>query len=1232
MPDLKTDWSYPTIETTLDKRLERPGVKKGFSSELTGVDGRSEGGLNPFPGFRKVHTMTSLQSQAGHGVDSVVLDFKAIDFRIGSEFYGYGFVYRAARSGGSAADVFIDYWDSANQTWTRCQKIMDSVGVDGQFDVQVAGRFVYCFLEGRSPALFYIEATRTKEYPCEADAYLDAANTSTNYGSVATLQVKGVSAENRALLRFNTSDAANKTVESATLSFTVSGNVASSAVTLTVNPVTDPGASNADWNETQVTWLNRKTGTTWSTAGGSYNSGVSATTTVSAGSLGRVSMDLKTITQGGVSSTYQSFSDKTDIIVRSSDSTVISLPARSQANYGIRPTLTVTYTDKVFLNPVVVGLSGTTPIPGPGKQPSLSSPERGIAPGTFTTIDAGRPASGQIILISDDPYTNDNYFPDQVSGLCAADSFPGGSTPAVPGTPGTHTPTGSACSDMTGIVNQLLTPANRQTNVSVKPRLDWTTYYTSGAVLDANVVWDVYMVEDRKGNLNDHRIAGTATTGISTTYFEPASLFSQGRLAYGKKYLWKVAAKRTDCGGTGAQFYVESLTGSFTTENRFKARKFEPGDYSFGYVLVSSKTGRKSAFSQVAQVRSEDFVVARTQNGTTISVKQDQYMGIELVYDSSKYDQMYVYRSVKIQDAGGTMVAGLPFLDAIITLTDYQTCQNGTGRTFDPASTDNRHAMYFYELEDKQLVYQNPYTDRSVFDETMPYGGAAMFYQNTMLVSKVQTPAVSTTDESRYSDAGIGLGEMRWSSMMDLCPELFPPFNRYNPTVPSNEVICFAKAGGNVVGLSRDKVYHLRKSGPYVKVTEMHEGYGVVNHKAVDSVGSAAYFVTSHGLKSVDMQGQLDEIRNLNLVMVREWKDDLASVQVAYDPYMNALFVHNPVQEETYVLWFSTSNTTKIADTNFAHISQGSWPINFTGAEYGNELCRRSFFLQNVQETRAGGIGYGVYAGPAVYVVDQAGDRTISGGSTSWNGQRRITTLDFNGDSRFVASGAWSSGSIPISTATGTVVLAAAWQYVYVYLVASTANAANVGKKAKVMYNYATNVYIDSTVYPWVTSTVAGDVFVVSPVPFEWAGSQIGMENEQGMVFSSADLFRMKIVSSIGSAFTDVSGPPLTDTVTAGSPLARFTGVLYSGTSETPLATALTKDTNGNLYASVEDDEGLVYAAFGSDASNGKYGAKGTALTPAIRILCPDLEFRLLGCIVRGTITSVERTTNIRGS
>jgi hypothetical protein len=150
---------------------------------------------------------------------------------------------------------------------------------------------------------------------------------------------------------------------------------------------------------------------------------------------------------------------------------------------------------------------------------------------------------------------------------------------------------------------------------------------------------------------------------------------------------------------------------------------------------------------------------------------------------------------------------------------------------------------------------------------------------------------------------------------------------------------------------------------------------------------------------------------------------------------------------------------------------------------------------------------------------------------------------------------------------------------------------------------------------------------------FEWGGWPIGLVDAQGMVFSNADFFRMKVVSSLGAAFSDVSGPPLTDSVTAPqTPLARFFGLVWRGVDDSTYAVAETLDTEGNHYPSVQDHEGVVYAAFGSDASDGKYGVKGTSLSPGLRILCSDLEFRLLGCIVRGTITGAERTSNPRGS
>lgn len=1234
MPDIKTDWAYPVMETTLDKRLERPGVARGFSCEMTGVDGSVEGGLRPFPGFKLAHRFTELLNQEGHDISSVILDFKAIDFRIGSEHYGYGFVYRAWNAANQQADVYLDYWDSVNQDWTYCTALMGNVSMSAQFDVEVSGRFVYTFVAGRSPALFFIEATRTKDYVCEADTYVQLDTPSTNYGSSLTLEVRSGGSSNRnALIRFDTSAEADESVESATLSFTVSGNTVAATRTLTVSNVTDPAPeTNQLWDEATATWNLRKTAINWVAAGGDFTAVAQVNTSVGAGFLGRVTMAVGTLVTNSINSSggAQVFSTKTDFHIKITGTELVSLAGRLQDNEDIRPKLSVTYANKVFLNPQVIGYTTNTTLPGPGKKPKLKSPERGLAAGSFTELEAGHAAAAQIVLTMNDPYSNDSNFPDQLSGLCVGDTAPSLPSPTIPGAPFTvPAPTAGACSLLDGAIAanfliQLQTPANRQTNVSVTPKLDWSGYFTDGEASPSNLRYDLYLVQDGLDQLGSRCIADSLTVSA----FSPASLWPSGKMPYGKKFLWKVVARRTDCD----DFLVTSITGTFTCENRYLARKFEPGDYSFGYVLMDSKTGRKSAFSEVGQVRSEDFVVARTQNGSTISTKRDQYMGIELVYDASKYDLMYLYRSVKIQDAGGTMIAGLPFLDAIVSLQDYHTCLNKVGALFDPGTTENRHAMYFYELEDKQLVYQSPYTDRSIFDEEMPYGGAAIFYQNTMLVSRIQTPQASTSDEIRLEDSNRGLGEMRWSSLMEMSPELFPPFNRYNPTVPSNEVISFAKVGGNIIGLSRDKVYHIRKSGPYIKITEMHEGYGVVNPKAVDSVGSSAFYITSHGLKSVDSQGQLDEIRNLNSVIVRSWKEDLSSIQVAHDPFMNCLFVHNPIQEETYVLWFSTSKTTKIEDSNFELVSQGPWPINWTGSEYGNDLCRRSFFLQNNQETRESGTGYDQFTGPAIYLVDQAETRTISGGSASWNGSRRITTLDFEGDSRFVASASWNATGIPVSSATGTVVTTDAWKFTYAYLAHSTVNSGNIGKKFKVMYNTATVVYPDAAVDTWVTSTVAGDIFVVSPIVFEWAGHPLGLATEQGMVFSNADLFRMKVVSSVGAAFTDVSGPPRNDSVTAAKPLARYSAIVYSGTAATPSATAQTKDTNGNLYASVEDNEGVVYAAFGSDASDGRYGVKGTSLNPGIRILCPDLDFRLLGCVVRGTITVVERTQNIRGS
>lgn len=1258
MAEMKTEWPYPLLETTLDKRLSRPAIQKGLSAELTGVDGLDEGGLRPFPGFRHVYTMDSLSAQTNHSTASEVIDFHPIDFRIGSEYYGYGFVYRAKRpADATVTDVFLDYWNSGTQTWTKCRLLMSGVSASAQFDVQVAGRFVYCFASGRSPSLFYVEATSTKEYEPEADNWIDSsAATTVNNPTPGTPTVDSTNLRlkysggyyHNALVRFDTSSEAGETVESATLEFTVTeNNNTSNTTTIEVKAVTDPAtATNTLWSESQVTWNNRTTAVAWQPggAGGTFNDGTfpPESKVIAAGYKGRIVFTgslLVNLLQNclGPSGTRpQPFTTKLDLLLRafSTGTNVVYLASKRQANPMIRPKLTVVYSSKTFFTERLIGVTGLSDIPGPGLQPTLKSPEGANIPGTLTSIEgANRPAAAQIVMSDTTPY-GAPLFPNQETGICQADLMP--TAPAAPAQPGNvaYNPALSAttCNTPTvaynaGLRVTLSSPAYRQINVSVTPELDWSTFHIDGEALPAspnNLVYSLYLTKENNANINT--AASRVWTNITDTRYSPGALFPNSRLEYNTKYFWRIEGRRRDC-----NFTFTSPTSWFVTENRFNARKLEPGDYSFGYVLVDSKTGRKSAFSEVAQARGEDF---RVMTSTT-NVQRERYVGIEIVYDSTKYDLMYVYRSVKIQDAGGTMVAGLPFLDAIIELEDYHTCLNGTGRTFDPASTGRRHALYYYELEDKQLVYQAPYTDRSIFDQKMPFGGTALFYDNTMLVSRIDAQPDSSEDALRVEDVNKGLGEMRWSSLQEFSPELFPPFNRHNPTLPTNEAVTFAKIGSNALGIGKDRVFHIRKSGGFIRVQEMYEGYGIVNPKAVDVVSSVAYYVSPHGLKAVDSQAQLDEIRNLNSVVISEWKSDHASIQVAYDASMNTLFLLNPVQQEAYCMWFGSAKTTKLVDMNFAHAAAGAWPDNFTGSEYSNSLTRRCMFLMNVQG--GSGLSGWSWTGPRVYLTDNKRTKTISGAAAAWNGSRRITHLDFQGDSRVIVTGAFNpaNNSFPISPTgiSATVAVSGAYLYTYMYLVYSTANKQHIGKKVRVLSNNTTTVFVDVTGSgAWALDLTTGDILGASPVYFEWVGHNLGLNNEVNQVFSLADFFRMKTAASIGCAFTDVSGPPLGGDLLANKPLARFVGTMYAGTDETPLTTAQTLDTSGEYYGSVENGEGLVYAAFGSDATDGRYGVKGNSLSPGIRIFCPDLDYRLLACSVRGTISSVERTTSIRGS
>lgn len=740
-------------------------------------------------------------------------------------------------------------------------------------------------------------------------------------------------------------------------------------------------------------------------------------------------------------------------------------------------------------------------------------------------------------------------------------------------------------------VVELLSPPNGRENVGVGAQLVWNGFYTDGRPDPSDLVYDVFFQVVGETNL-----ILVATT--SEESFDPGTLFANGDLPFGGTFRWSVRARRTslpdDC-------FVEAPTWEFSTLEEFEARKIEPGDYVFGYVLYDSRTGRQSAFSEIAQCRSEDFPL---NQGDDADRRIEQYAAIEILYDSDKYDQAWIYRSVKVQDAGGTLIASWQHLDAIIDLETYHTINNGEGAL--PESEPWRQAIYYYRLEDKQLVWQEVYTDLPSYDAEMPRGGTAVMFNNTMLVGKVTGGDASTPEENRQADAFTGLGELRWSSIPQLSPELFPPQNRYTPSVPSNEVIKLEKVAGNVLGFSKDRMYHIRREGQLLQIREMHEGFlGAVNHKATAVAGSTVYVVTSKGVKSVDGFAKLESLRAMDRIFKEDWVRDLTSVSCAYDPRASVLFFLNPDREAVTCLWFETAMSTELLDAPFSEVRQGAWPID--PDDFDSDLTERALFLMNSPDLDTEVSGWK----PRIYVMNYERDALVSGtDSAQYDGNRRVSLLLPSGDLRFAtAAAAINSTNLILQGDAGVVDPSVVGSYVYCISGEEYGTKARIVAVADGALPDTRELTLDRPV-----SIAQGARVHIDAIYTRIVGSPVGSNNPQGGL--AEDYYRLKKVDTLKPSFVDV------DTYEGDTPSdITFRGLIYDGSGAAPTSAEFPTNEAGVKVRGVTELETQYPASFGKSSRYlRRAGVQGASLSPGVEIICSDLDYRLLGMLVGGSV------------
>ena len=658
------------------------------------------------------------------------------------------------------------------------------------------------------------------------------------------------------------------------------------------------------------------------------------------------------------------------------------------------------------------------------------------------------------------------------------------------------------------------------------------------------------------------------------------------------------------------------------------AHVFEKGDYAFAYFLYNSETGRRTPLSTVCECKSENF-------GTL-----DMRVCLDIRYNSDLYDQAYVYRSVRCQDAGGAYIAGILHLDAIIDLSHWQV---NNGNTDDQeADTGVRTAVYWYRLNDTALVYQDVFVDKSIHDEFMPHGGAAHFYEGTMLVSKVLNPPRSLTGkissgtaskgvENRVGDNERGLGETRWSSLYEASPELFPPINRYVPPTPTNEILRFFPVGPLVFGLSRDRVYYVLKDGAFLRMQEAHRGYGIVNSRAGDSVGPMAYYVTTRGVKAVHPNSQIDDVSALDKLIVEDWRDNHPDLQVAYDATQLCLYIHNPTQEQTAVLWFNTGRVTEIHDTNFDFCERGTWASDPTDPTAPIE--ERVLWLMNNPDTTNN-----TTFKPTVFLMDNTRKISVSGNPV-------VRTIQHSavGSHCKVASTNSTNYYVQLDALT-TVTSDMVGSYAYFMkegtstTTSTTLDPSNAGQKFKITKvdtsASAPKLYMSSTDWNAFNWSLASRI-CVSPVFFRYTGPPVtSAPPTPDRPAGGNNLFRIKQVSSIGAVFSNVSYEgqagstgPISLTSVQGN--AYWKGSVFLGEETTAKSFAIPVDRDLEVVSSIKEGEPDHWAAFddpNEQTFKGKHGVRGFSLAPALEIFSADVDYRLLQVQVKGIITASSRS------
>lgn len=560
------------------------------------------------------------------------------------------------------------------------------------------------------------------------------------------------------------------------------------------------------------------------------------------------------------------------------------------------------------------------------------------------------------------------------------------------------------------------------------------------------------------------------------------------------------------------------------------------GNYSFAYSFYDSRSGRRSQLSDVIELAEEDFPADDSGELPNYTMEWAWHLYPDSKYgDGSdslglripkrfedKWDRIYLWRSVRVEGAGGTYVAAIMHLDKIWP---FRSTIPEPDEGQDPGTTGH---VYPYTLEDSALVVQDVRLDHAAYFDEMPRGGTGTVLNDVFYVADIVPAPVLTEEdpgeegqevvlENVYPNEALeGVGEIRWSQTQDPHPELFHWSGKHTPSTVSERPLRLFTVGDAVMAVSRNRTMLARRAGQFVVVDEVHEGYGTVARDSVAAVDDAVWFLSEKGLKAVSSKGYLSDVPDLDELVTQWWGGTNRSVSMGFDHRAGCLWVLNPLKQRAVVLWMETPALTELEEVPFALVRSGPYRDSY------GVFQKRALFLDP--------------SNACLWMADH--DRKVQG----------IRLLKVPGPCR----------SKVLAVAGDTVTLEgspALEKGMWVHLEG--------GSRWKVLETFppvsgSRQARLEGSPLPQV-----GDELVLSPVVLRWSGGILTGQNEEGEQFlSGADMFRSRHLSSVGCVFDSVEGE--------GS----FRGCSFFGTDQSP----------SHYGSSIGIESGLPgdYSAFGT--------------------------------------------------